>query len=102
MSNTPTLEAWQRGPLEGVPLLLMPAAHAIVHAQEDASRALAALSSDQIWQRPGGAASIGFHVRHLGGALDRLLTYARGEQLSEEQRRRVPTEGVGGVPPASA
>ena len=40
----------------------------------------------QLWMRPGGAASIGFHIRHTGGALDRLLTYARGETLSAPQR----------------
>jgi len=31
------------------------------------------------------AASIGFHVRHAIGSLDRLFTYARGETLSETQ-----------------
>jgi hypothetical protein len=102
MATQSSLEAWQRGPIEGVPPLLMPAAHALLHAREDAERALAGLTLDQVWQRPAGAASVGFHVRHLGGALDRLFTYARGEQLTGEQRRRLPTEGVAGVPPASA
>jgi uncharacterized damage-inducible protein DinB len=41
--------------------------------------------ADHVWARPGGAASIGFHLRHSGGALDRLLTYARGESLTPEQ-----------------
>jgi uncharacterized damage-inducible protein DinB len=31
-------------------------------------------------------ASIGFHLKHVAGATDRLLTYARGESLSDEQR----------------
>jgi hypothetical protein len=102
MPETETLEAWQRGPVEGVPPLLMPVAHALIHAHEDATRALTGLSVDQIWQRPGGAASAGFHVRHLGGALDRLFTYARGERLTEEQRRRIPIEADPGSPPAGA
>jgi hypothetical protein len=102
MSTPPTLEAWQRGPIEGVPPLLLPAAHALVHSREDAERALSGLSTDQIWQRPGGAPSVGFHVRHLGGALDRLLTYARDEQLTGEQRRRIAAEGDPGTPPAGA
>lgn len=42
--------------------------------------------------RPGGAASVGFHVRHLAGALDRLLTYARGETLSDRQKRSAAAE----------
>jgi hypothetical protein len=100
MSNM--LEAWQRGPVAGVPPLLMPVAHAIIQAREDAERALTGLSVDQIWARPGGAASVGFHVRHLAGALDRLFTYARGEPLTDEQRRRIPLEGLPGTPPAAA
>jgi uncharacterized damage-inducible protein DinB len=54
-----------------------------------------------VWLRPGGAASIGFHVRHTGGALDRLFTYARGELLTGEQRNALRDEGTAGDPPAS-
>lgn len=39
-----------------------------------------------VWLRPGGVASIGFHLAHLAGSTDRLLTYARGEPLNEAQR----------------
>ena len=102
MSNAPRLEAWQRGPVEGVPPLLLPSAHALIHAREDAERALQGLTLEQIWARPGGAASVGFHVRHLAGALDRLLTYARGERLTAEQQRRVSGEGEPGSPPSGA
>jgi DinB superfamily len=102
MSNASVPEAWQRGPVAGVPPLLMPVAHALIQAREDAERALTGLSIDQIWMRPAGAASVGFHVRHLGGALDRLFTYARGESLSDEQRRRIPIEGIPGEPAAGA
>jgi len=34
--------------------------------------------------------------------LDRLLTYARAEQLTGEQRRRIPAEGDPGTPAAGA
>jgi hypothetical protein len=30
-------------------------------------------------------APVGFHIRHLAGSIDRLITYAAGESLSEEQ-----------------
>jgi len=36
-------------------------------------------------ERPGGVASVGFHLQHLAGVLNRLLTYARAEALSESQ-----------------
>jgi hypothetical protein len=54
-----------------------------------------------VWQRPGGAASIGFHVRHTGGALERLFTYARGETLTDAQKTALREEGAPGDPPAS-
>ena len=54
---------------------------------------LPSLSAEQIWRRPGGAASVGYHARHAVGSLDRLLTYARGEQLTAAQLRALANEG---------
>ena len=48
---------------------------------------------------PGGAASIGFHIRHTGRGLDCLLTYARAETLSDAQRLDLQTEEKPGHPP---
>jgi uncharacterized damage-inducible protein DinB len=50
------------------------------------------LTADQLWTTPGGAASVGFHLLHLAGATDRLLTYARGEPLSDLQRAQLQKE----------
>ena len=94
-------EPWLRGPVEGYEPLLMPVAHALMQAREDVERLVASVPTEHVWRRPGGAASIGFHVRHLGGALDRLLTYARGEPLSEAQRVALHTEGDPGDPAQS-
>ena len=52
------------------------------------------LSDAQLWARPGGAASAGFHVKHLAGSLDRLLTYARGETLNARQRAELQAEDI--------
>jgi hypothetical protein len=79
----------------------MPVAHALLHAREDATRALTGLTPEQIWTGDSGA-SVGFHVRHLGGALGRLLTYARGEGLTPEQRKAAAAEAMPGNPPADA
>src|SRR5688572_30764152 len=76
---------WLRGPLEGVPPLLQPVAHALAQSNEDVQGVLPRLSEDQVWRRPGGAASIGFHATHSMGSLDRLFTYARGESLNDAQ-----------------
>src|ERR1044071_10371156 len=78
-------EVWLRGPIDGYAPLLMPAVHALLQVREDLHRLADTVPADAVWQRPGGAASIGFHIRHTGGALDRLLTYARGDALSAPQ-----------------
>jgi uncharacterized damage-inducible protein DinB len=85
-------EAWLRGPIEGVDPYLMPAAHALVQCREDVVAAAAALSPEQLWARPAGAASIAFHLLHIAGSLDRLLTYARGEMLNDAQRAAAKAE----------
>ena len=99
--TTVQTEAWQRGPVPGFEPLLMPVVHALIQAREDLERLITTVPSDHVWRHPGGAASIGFHVRHAGGALDRLLTYARGDVLSEAQRAALKAEGAPGDPPAS-
>lgn len=98
--TTAQTEAWQRGPVPGFEPLLMPVVHALIQAREDLERLITSVPPDLVWRRPGGAASIGFHVRHAGGALDRLFTYARGESLSDAQRAALKGESEPGDPPA--
>ena len=92
-------EAWLRGPVDGVDSFLQPAAHALVQAREDLDRAIAGISTDQLWARPNSAASLGYHLRHAAGSLDRLLTYARGQQLNDRQLADLKREGEPGIPP---
>ncbi len=40
-----------------------------------------------------GLASVGFHLQHISGVLDRLLTYAKGLSLSESQFAELSAEG---------
>ena len=87
-------EVWLRGPVDGVPALLQPVAHALLQAREDVTALVADLPPNRLWDRPGGAASAGFHLQHLAGVLDRMLTYARGEPLSEAQFTALDAEGV--------
>jgi uncharacterized damage-inducible protein DinB len=95
-------EVWMRGPVPDIPPLLQPVAHALLQAAEEVRRVVSPLSPDHLWARPGGAPSVGFHVRHAAGSLDRLFTYARGEGLSAEQRDFLATEGESGSPPTNA
>jgi uncharacterized damage-inducible protein DinB len=88
----PQFEPWLRGPLPGVQALLQPAAHALVAAREDIEEAVADLTAEELWATPGGAASIGYHLAHLAGSTDRLLTYARGMSLSADQYSTLKSE----------
>ena len=91
-------EAWLRGPIEGVPDSLQPVAHALIQAREDARDMLRDFPAELLWTRPAGVASVGFHLQHIPGVVDRLFTYARGESLSAEQRDALAREGS---PPGS-
>jgi uncharacterized damage-inducible protein DinB len=86
-------EVWLRGPLPTVPPLLQPVAHALLQAREEVREMLAAFPAAKLAERPLGLASVGFHLRHLAGVLDRTFTYARGEALSETQLAYLAAEG---------
>lgn len=85
-------EAWLSGKIEDVPPMLMPVAHALVQASRDIEENIENLSVEQLWARPNGAASVGFHLLHVAGSVDRLSTYARGENLSDAQFAELAAE----------
>lgn len=78
-------EAWLSGKIDSVLPILMPAAHALVQARRDIEKATANLVNEELWTKPNGAPSVGFHLQHVAGSIDRLLTYARGKNLSDQQ-----------------
>ncbi len=88
MSN----EAWLNGELDGFSPLVMPAAHALVQAITDLERFAPHLSNEELLKCPNNSSSVAFHLRHIAGSIDRLLTYSRGEQLSEIQFEWLKTE----------
>jgi hypothetical protein len=105
MADRNPTEVWLRGSLEDtadIPPLLRPVAHALLQAAEDVRRVVSPLSPEDLWARPGDAPSVGFHVRHAAGSLDRLLTYARGEALSVAQKAFLAGEAEPGDSPPLA
>ena len=90
------LEYWLRGSVPGIPALLQPAAHALMQAREEVNILMTGFPAEKLWERPAGVAAVGFHLRHLTGVLDRLLTYARGEALGQEQLAYLAGEGTPG------
>ncbi len=86
-------EVWLRGPVENIPALLQPVAHALLQAKEEVIKNMAGFPDDYLWLKPAGVASVGFHLQHLAGVLDRLFTYAKGKMLNEKQLSELEHEG---------
>lgn len=86
MATNPT-HPWLRGPETGIATGLQPVAHALIQTIEEVTEFVAGFPDEKLWVRPQGLASVGFHLRHIAGVVDRLFTYARGHQLTPEQRQ---------------
>lgn len=90
MSTQP--EVWLRGPLAGVAAALQPVAHSLLQSRAELETSLRGLDASVADARAGAAAPVSFHARHLAGSIDRLLTYARGEMLTDAQRAALAAE----------
>lgn len=100
-STTPQEEYWLSGPIPEIPPLLQPAAHALLQSVREVKAYLVDFPEDKLWEKPFGRASVGFHLKHLPGVLDRLLTYSKGELLTTEQLDYLKNEGNGQDAPTS-
>lgn len=85
MSTIKQPEYWMRGPVENIPALLQPVAHALLQARLEVNEMMQDFPRELLWQKPVGMASPGFHLQHLTGMPDRLFTYAKAEQLTQQQ-----------------
>ena len=91
-------EVWLRGPIPNIPPVLQPVAHALVQSGEEVEKLLLGFPEEKLWTRPADVASVGFHLQHFVGVLDRLFTYARGQSLTEKQMDDLKSEGMPGDP----
>ncbi len=85
-------EPWLRGTWMEVAAVGRAVLHALELADEDVKRWCADLSDEELNARPFALPSVGFHLRHIARSLHRLLTYAEGVQLSEQQMTALQTE----------
>ena len=89
------VEPWLRGTHTDVP----PAARAVLHslelARDDVRKWTAGLTEAEIHAQPLALRSIATLLRHIGGSVDRILTYAEGGQLSAEQLATLKAEESG-------
>jgi len=86
-------EFWLRGAVDHIPALLQPIAHGLLQVRAEVNSLMVNFPEHRLWVRVAGLAAPGFHLQHIPGVIDRLFTYARGEQLSEKQMTRLKEEG---------
>ncbi len=99
MSYSPTQAPYTEPWLRGTHTDISPAARAVLHALElagdDARRWTEGLSDLEIHAQPFGLLSVASQIRHIAGSIDRLITYAEGHQLSEQQLSAMKAEQSG-------
>ncbi len=84
-----------RGGVPGIHPVIGHLLRAIEQIREDAASAIGDLRPEQIWAKPHGLTSAGFHLKHLAGSTERLSTYLSGGQLTADQLTAIGTEGEG-------
>jgi uncharacterized damage-inducible protein DinB len=90
-------EPWLRGTLTEVDAVRRQVLHALQLTAEDVARWCAPLTDEELEAQPLGLPSVGFHLRHIARSLDRLLTYAEGQQLSPDQLAALASEAEAGA-----
>ena len=86
-------EPWLRGPLAGVPPLVMPVFFSYAQVREDLQMHTAGLSDDLVW-KPVADQSLGFQLKHIAGSVDRITTYLMGQSLDDAQFDFLKQEGT--------
>jgi uncharacterized damage-inducible protein DinB len=96
MTASPLPEPWMRGPIEGVNPLLAPLLYSFQMAREDLEKYTAGLLPAGLWAKPHGLASVGFHILHIAGSTNRLVTYLQGRELTPAQLDAMAAEASPG------
>ena len=85
-------EPWLRGTLIDLPAVHRAVVHALELAREDIDKWCGDLSDAELNARVSGIPPVAFHLKHIGGSMDRLLTYAEGSRLTPEQIAAMKSE----------
>ena len=93
------VEPWLRGTHTDVEPVLRAVLHALELAREDVVRWCGPLDHEALEAEPLGLPSAAFQMRHIARSLDRLMTYAEGRALTEEQLLALRSEHVEGEEP---
>ena len=94
-SPTPYIEPWLSGSRADVPAVPRAVLHALDLVLDDITKWVDGLTDTEIHSAPFGLTPIAFHLRHIAGATDRILSYAEGNQISPEQLTTLKAESTG-------
>lgn len=76
----------------------MPIVFTFTQVREELAKQTAGLTQEEIWMKPANAvAPLGFHLKHMAGTVDRLMTYLAGNQLSQAQLDTLRNESETGA-----
>jgi hypothetical protein len=92
-----TVEPWMRGPLAGVEPMVQPLFFSFTQVREDLALHTRGILQEQLWRRAGALPSLGFHLRHIGGSVDRLTAYLMEQPLTPEQLTFLKDESTPGA-----
>jgi uncharacterized damage-inducible protein DinB len=92
LKNSISPEPWLQGTLNEVPAVPRAVLHALELARHDLQRWCGELDEAMLNASSQGLPSVGFHIRHIARSIDRLLTYAEGKQLNDEQMKALKME----------
>jgi hypothetical protein len=85
-------EPWLRGTLTDLSAVPRAVIHALELASEDIDKWCGDLSDAELNARVSGIPPVAFQLKHIGGSMDRLLTYAEGSSLTPEQIAAMKSE----------
>lgn len=94
MSEAPYTEPWLRGTHADVPAAGRAVLHALELALDDIQKWTDGLTEAEMHSSPLGLTPIAVQLRHIGGSIDRILTYAEGNQLSDGQLAALKAESA--------
>ncbi len=89
------VEPWMSGTHTEVPAVARAVLHALDLALDDLTKWTQGLTDSEVHSRPLGLPSVAFHFRHIARSVDRILNYAEGNPLSEEQLAALKAEQDG-------
>ena len=93
--SAPYVEPWLRGTHADVPAVGRAVLHAFELALDDLRKWTEGLTDLEIHTMPMELPPAAFLLRHIARSVDRLLTYAEGNQLSAEQIAKMKAEEIG-------